>query len=150
VPVTLNNAKPKLLEYEKYFAEWGRVVGYVKISQVLAASDLMALRDAAWRYKFVLTTADELVIGGYLKKYDPKNISHPALASYAGPMQADVVCAGYLEYFFGKIHILNCSGHYKPDFECLRLVQAKLTALGVVSTKSKQNGFWHWLIKARG
>lgn len=150
MPIVLNNAKPGLLEYEKYFVEWGREIGYVRIVPVRAAQDLLVLHDTLWRYKFVLTEAGELLLGCCLKKYDPKNVSHPALASYATLVQRDVVCAGYFEYFLGKIHIINCSGHYLPDFECLRLVQKKLTALGVMSTKSKQLGFWHWLIKARG
>ncbi|EGH2839133.1 RHS repeat-associated core domain-containing protein [Salmonella enterica] len=141
----LRNTKSNIFEMEKHYGNIYTKNGEAKVTIVNSVDDLSVINDNSMVHKFIFTDDDKLLIGSIKKSSPAFSLSHPYLAAQGG--EVGVLSAGYIYKKFGRISLVNNSGHYRPGFDTLRPAQEFIKKqFGVNTHKVKANGPLHLLL----
>ncbi|HGY3148416.1 TPA: RHS repeat-associated core domain-containing protein [Morganella morganii] len=137
----LTNTKSDLYAAEGFLSADNIDINQATITKASEYKDFKVLKNSNLRHKFIFTNKSELIIGSIPGNVNPKNLSHPVLASFA---EGKVVSAGYIYRFKKFIGVVNHSGHYKPGFNSLKYVRDYIRGLERLTPYMiKANGLSH-------
>lgn len=127
-PRRLTNLRAQTLDYESQLAGWAIKEKKAFTLKINNKSDLRILKNKNYKYKFILTDEQELIIGGIKKNQNTKILSHPFIATQT--KTSNIISAGHMTRTANRIQIINKSGHYHPALSNLLPTKQHIESLG--------------------